>query len=89
MRDFMKDQWIIKFLIQFFMYLFLIVLMIIILYLILIIVFFVFKLGNIVVFMFEWLDSWMLNNFMRLFNEILYFDWYKNILIIVVVMMIM
>ncbi|EHF3601934.1 sugar ABC transporter permease [Listeria innocua] len=89
MRDFMKDQRTTKFLTQFFTYLFLTVLTIIILYPILITASSAFKPGNIAAFTLEWSDSWTLNNFSRLFNEILYLDWYKNTLIIAVVTMIM
>ncbi|ECB9714091.1 sugar ABC transporter permease [Listeria monocytogenes] len=89
MRDFMKDQRTTKFLTQFFTYLFLTVLTIIILYPILITASSAFKPGNIAAFTLEWSDSWTLNNFMRLFNETLYLDWYKNTLIIAVVTMIM
>lgn len=73
-----------KFLNKFFTYLFLVALSIVIIYPLLITATSAFKPGNLIAFKLDFHTKWTMENFSRLFSETLYFDWYKNTLLVAV-----
>lgn len=84
MKNLIKSQRFSNGLQKFLTYAFLLLMAAIILYPILITASSAFKPGNIVSFKLDFGTEWVLDNFVRLFNDTLYLDWYKNTLIIAV-----
>ncbi|MEH6944050.1 sugar ABC transporter permease [Bacillus sp. JJ722] len=84
MKNLIKSQRFSNGLQKFLTYAFLLIMAAVIIYPILITASSAFKPGNIVSFKLDFGTEWVLDNFVRLFNDTLYLDWYKNTLIIAV-----